>query len=258
MGFFSFASAQDNSEVHPKTSQSKPKGCKLIFGWDIVKPYQYIGASGEVEGFQIELIKSIVKEFNCQVEFRQLVWHELIEKIRNGEIHFMADTTVTEERAQFGYFSDSYRQETFSMYVRKEMYELYHDMSLQQMLESGFRLGMTSGYIYNDEIEMLRKDQRYSTNFIYVDSNIENYRAMVENKIDGFMEDSLIAGYELRNLKMGNYAVALPKEVFRADISFMFSKKSVPKDIVEAFNSALSQVKQTEAFQQPWLIGINN
>ncbi len=254
----SFVSAQDRASEGFSNDKKTIDNCRLVFGWDVVKPYQYLNASGEPEGFQIELIRSIVKEFNCKVEFRQLVWHRLLEQVKSGEVDFMADTTVTEERAAFGLFSDSYRQETFSMYVRKEQYQEYHDKSLQEMFDMGFRLGVTSGYVYSDEIEALKRDLGYQKNFIYVDSNIENYPALLASNIDGFMEDSLIAGYELRNLRMSNDVVALPNEVFRSDVSFMFSKKSVSPEIVEEFNQVLAKAKLSKAFQQSWLIGINN
>lgn len=254
----SSVSAQDRTSESISNDKKTIDNCRLVFGWDVVKPYQYLNASGEPEGFQIELIRSIVKEFNCKVEFRQLVWHRLLEQVKSGEVDFMADTTVTEERAAFGLFSDSYRQETFSMYVRKEQYQEYHDKSLQEMFDMGFRLGVTSGYVYSDEIEALKRDLGYQKNFIYVDSNIENYPALLASNIDGFMEDSLIAGYELRNLRMSNDVVALPNEVFRSDVSFMFSKKSVSPEIVEEFNQVLAKAKLSKAFQQSWLIGINN
>jgi polar amino acid transport system substrate-binding protein len=258
VGFFTLVSAQNRSIEQVQVTKKTMNDCQLVFGWDIVKPYQYLNELGEAEGFQIELIKSIVKEFECKVEFRQLVWYKLLEQIKSGEVDFMADTTITQERSLFGYFSDSYRQETFSMYVRRNQYDLYRDKSLQEMFEMGFRLGATTGYVYNDEIESLKKDQRYLANFIYVDSNIKNYPALLDSRIDGFMEDSLIAGYELRKQRMSNDVVALPNEIFRSNISFMFSKKSVSPEVVEAFNLVLAKTKKTEAFQKSWLIGINN
>ena len=251
-------SAQNKLAELTTFNKKKLDDCQLVFGWDVVKPYQYLNADGQAEGFQIDLIKAIIKDFDCKVELRQLVWHELLEQLRQGEVDFMADITITEERAEFGYFSDSYRQETFSMYVRKQQYDLYHDKSMQQMFDLGFRLGVTRGYIYNDEIETLKKQKKYRKNFVFVDSNIENYPALLQDEIDGFMEDSLIAGYELRTLNMSNDVVAMPNEVFRANISFMFSKKSVSPEIVEAFNQVLNKAKTTEAFQQSWLIGITN
>jgi polar amino acid transport system substrate-binding protein len=257
-----FLSFTFNTQAFEPFSAKKLKklgtNCQLVFGWDVVKPYQFLNAAGEAEGLQIDLINAILTELDCAVEFKHYVWDELVEGIKNGEVDFMADATITSERQKFSYFSDSYRQETFSMYVRRNQFEEYQFKAIEEMMDAGFRLGVTSGYVYSDEIERLRSQAKHHQNFIYSDSNLENYRLILENKIDGFMEDSLIAGYELRKSRRAKRIVALPAEVFRADVSFMFSKQSVSPELVETFNHVLARTKQTNAYKQAWLIGIVN
>jgi len=234
------------------TNKLSTSDCEITFGWDVVKPYQYWN-NGKVVGFQIELVQAITDEMGCKLVLENGVWHELLSKVESGDIDFIADMTITEERMKFGLFSETYRLESYTLYVRAEDFEKYRNLSFEAMLAKGFRLGLTKGFIYNQEIETARINKAYNSQFRLMDNNAENYERLVSKEIDGFLEDSMVAGYTLREKEIGNLVKGMPIEFYTGDISFLFSKKTVSPDLVNRFNHAMEKVKKSPLYEKAWI-----
>ncbi|WP_196138170.1 ABC transporter substrate-binding protein [Aliikangiella sp. G2MR2-5] len=230
--------------------------CELVFGWDVVKPYQYWGEDGKVTGLQIDLVKAIVSKSGCRIKFRNGTWHTLLGDLKQGNIDFMADMTVSDERKEYGIFSDAYRRESYTLYVRKSDYLKYIEMDLETMLEGGFRIGLTRGYLYNNKIEELKIQPRFKSQFSYVDSNFKNYEKLLNDKVDGFLEDSMVAGFTLRDRKVQELVKGMPFEFYTGEISFLFSKKNVSLEYVKRFNEAMEKVKKTDEYEKAWIRGL--
>ena len=238
--------------------KEKSKECQLTFGWDLVKPYQYLDKNNKVAGFQIELVEAIMKELGCEINYVNDEWNQLVEKLKVGEIDFMADMTVTEERKKYGTFSEGYRLESYTLYVRKADYNKYRAMSFTNMLRQGFKLGLTKGYVYNQMLENRRHSEEYAGQFSYVGNNSENYERLVAGEIDGFLEDSMVAGYTLRLKNIHSLVKGMPLEFYTGEISFLFSNKTVDLETIKKFNHAMETVKQSDEYKKTWLRELRN
>lgn len=257
----SIASADVNFLLNEPASayneEIQSENCQLTLGWDLVKPYQYYDNSKQVVGFQIELVRAIMNELGCELILYQGQWHTLIDKLKKGEIDFIADMTITENRKTWGFFSEAYRKEYYILYVRKNKINEYEKKSVSELINDGFRLGLTDGFLYSDEIESLKKSDKTKALFKISDSNHQNYQLLADGEIDGLLEDSLVAGYTLREMDIGYLVESLALEVHTGDISYMFSKKSVSQSQVKAFNQALRKVKLTDEYKKFWISAIN-
>ncbi|MCJ8273851.1 MAG: transporter substrate-binding domain-containing protein, partial [Psychrosphaera sp.] len=109
------------SEV-AKTSPAKaqPRTCKFTMGFDIWEPYQFIGFGRKVQGLDIELINLAAEQLNCDVEYKQESWGNLLSLLKAGEIDFVLGASITEERKAFAHFSEAYRSEEFQLYIRAD------------------------------------------------------------------------------------------------------------------------------------------
>ena len=192
-------------------------------------------------------------ELGCELSLYKNDWNALLDKLNKGEIDFMADMTITNERRLIGYFSDPYRNETFSLYVRKSERHKYEQNSIEELVKKGFRLGLTNGFIYGKDIESLKNHPDYKSLLTVSDRNYQNYNLLLQDRIDGLLEDSLVAGYTLRDMQVSHLIEGIPSEVHGGEISFMFSKKTVSPALVKAFNQALTKVKQSDVYNKSWL-----
>ncbi len=72
-------------------------------------PFEYINNDGEVDGFDVALIRAIGEEMGYNVEFVNMEFKSLIGSIQTGGLDAsIAGMTVTEERKQSVDFTDSY------------------------------------------------------------------------------------------------------------------------------------------------------
>lgn len=73
-------------------------------------PFEWIDTvTGEVEGFDIELVREICKEIGCRAEFVVVPFDGIIAGLTSGKYDMIASTfTITPERAKQVAFSDPY------------------------------------------------------------------------------------------------------------------------------------------------------
>ena len=219
-------------------------------GWDPWEPYQYLTPDDEVRGLEIDIIKAIASEADCNISFVQKSWMKLLHGIRSGNIDMVAGASKTKTREQFAYFSDNYRDESFILYVRVGESEKYANQSLKELLTSGFKVGVTEDYIYGDMVNALQDDPVYKSNFIYVPITEVNYYNLLQNNIDGFLEDPFVAAFTIKRKGLQGQIDAHPLEIHSGNVAIMFSKKSVSSETVTAFNQALSRLKQNGEYQK--------
>lgn len=256
---FTFLLASCGEAPKPeKKVEEKPKAkpesvlnkCQLNMGWDPWEPYQYLSVENQVRGLEIDLVGAIAKEAGCDLKFVQKNWMNLLNGIRNGSIDLLGGATKTVAREQFAYFSDSYRSESFILYVRAGESDRFSGKSLKELLAEGFKLGVTQDYIYGDQVSKLQDDPALGANFVSVPTTEVNYYNLTQSNIDGFLEDPFVAAYTIRRKGLQDEIQAHPLEIHSGDVAIMFSKKSVSEDTVKAFNAALVKLKQNGQYQE--------
>ena len=233
----------------PKPSIVAAK-CRLNMGWDPWEPYQYLTPDDKVQGLEIELVGAMAKKAGCELNFVQKNWMNLLNGIRNGSIDMLGGASKTSARESFAYFSDEYRSESFILYVRKGEAGKYANQSLKQLLDSDFRIGVTHDYIYGEQVSQFQDSDEYRDKFVSVPTTEVNYYNLVQNQIDGFLEDPFVAAYTIKRKGLQEDIEAHPLEVHSGSVAIMFSKKSVTQETVEAFNKALAKLKQTGEYQK--------
>jgi len=239
----------DVKTVAPEVAATAP-ACTLKMGWDPWEPYQYLTPEGEVRGLEVDLLSALAREAGCDVTYVQDNWVNLLAGIRDGSVDMLGGATKTEARDKFAWFSDSYRYESFLLFVRAGESEKYADKSLQELLDQDFRLGVTEDYLYGDMVNGLHDDAKYSAQFVSVPITEVNYYNLTQDNIDGFLEDPFVAAFTIRRKGLQGQIEALPLEIHSTDVSIMFSKKSVSEDTVQAFNRALAKLKENGEYDE--------
>ncbi len=233
----------------PQTSLLSPK-CQLNMGWDPWEPYQYLTPEDQVKGLEIDLISAIAEEAGCSIKFVQKNWMSLLNDIRAGKIDLLGGASKTTARKTFAMFSDEYRHESFVLYVRAGESEKYAGKTLQALLDENFKLGVTQDYIYGEQVSELQDNENYASRFVSVPTTEVNYYNLLQNQIDGFLEDPFVAAYTIKRKGLQGEIEPHTIEVHSGDVSIMFSKKSVKPETVEAFNQALAKLKETGKYQE--------
>src|SRR5690625_7408413 len=61
------------------------------------------------------------------------------------------------------------------------------------LLSNGFRLGLTSGYVYGDKIDTVLDNAEYQEQIVDVPVGELNFVNLMDFRIDGFLEDPFVA-----------------------------------------------------------------
>lgn len=226
-----------------------PPQCSLTMGFDAWEPYQYVTVGNTVTGLDVELVKAVAAEMQCELDIVQGSWVELLGLLRDGKIDFVLGASITEDRQAFAYFSEPYRQEQFSLFVRADNV----DMPVSTILEfinAGHKLGIVNEYYYGDEIAELYASAEFQPQFVGAIISEMNMARLLDEEIDGLLEDSFVAASILRRKGLDQLIKPHQITLGNNDVYVMFSKASVEEDVVAEFNRGLATIRQNGLYQQ--------
>lgn len=233
--------ASDSSQTSDAETAS-PSTCQLTMGWDPWEPYHYRTPIGETAGLDVELISAAAEAADCELDFHQADFVDLLRMLREGEVDILPGGTPTEEREAFARFSTPYREESFRLWIRATEQDRYADWELADLLEDGRRVGLTEGFIYGDEAEALLAQPEYENQITSSRIGDLNLLRLIDHDIDAVIEDSFVATSIQRRLGLEGEVVALEEPVSSGSVHLMFSRESVEPEIAERFDEGLKTV----------------
>lgn len=222
--------------------------CKLTLGYDSWEPYQYLDIGNKVRGLDIDLLLMVAKRMPCKVEYAQGAWIDLLAQLKKGEIDILLGASKTEKRKQFAMFSEPYRTEQFSLYVRKDDEAAQQLSSFGDFITKGKKFGVVDDYFYGDELSGLRDNDKNSQ-FVSAIIGEMNIARLLDDNIDAFFEDSIVGASMIRRKGLSSFIVPHNLSITTGDVYVMFSRKSVTPDTVEKFNYGLKDVIKSGEYE---------
>ena len=245
-------------EVNTAHSSSLPisvsgeSKCRLTVGWGDWPPYQYLSSNSEPQGIQIKLLKQIANEANCELTFKLQTFTQNQQSIKEGSIDVTLDTTITESRKAFAYFSQPYRNEVMALYVRPKFMSECKINPLSIMIKNGFRMGVTKDNLYGTAISEIQRTPDLDKRLVYRDKNSQHFELFKNDLIDGLIEDPAVMAYKMRNdIRIGDLT-ACKIAVSSSPVSLMFSKRTITRSILNRIDEAIAKVKQTSDYKKDW------
>lgn len=227
---------------------SQQNNCKLTLGYDSWEPYQYLDVGNKVKGLDIDLLLMVTKRMPCKVEYVQGAWIDLLAQLKKGEVDILLGASKTEKRKQFARFSEPYRTEQFSLYVRKGDKDSHGMNSFNDFIKNGKKLGVVDDYFYGDELSNLR-DKDQSNQFVGAIIGEMNIARLLDENIDAFFEDNIVGASMIRRKGLSSLIVPHGLSITTGDVYVMFSKNSVSPETITSFNQSLSEVIKSGEYE---------
>ncbi|MGQ8364375.1 substrate-binding periplasmic protein [Glaciecola sp. 1036] len=244
----SIVSSETTSSSQDEATSSNKQTCSLTIGFDVWAPYQYVDVNDRVSGLDIELISEVTDYMGCTVDFRQGTWVSLLEDLRNGEVDMLLGASKTESRESFAFFSEPYRTEEFSLYIRKDDAKRAKYEDIASFIANGSKIGVVSSYYYGDKISSMLDDESIQEQFVFGIMGELNVARLLDMDIDAFLEDNFVGASMIRRKALGDYIVPHGFTVNTGNIYVMFSKGSVEPELVSQFNQVLTSLKAGEEY----------
>ncbi len=238
----------DNTVVTLPAAPASPS-CEMTLGMDAWEPYQYMTVGHSPTGLDVELVKAVAETMNCQLNVVQGSWLELLTLLKEGEVDFVLGASKTADREEFAYFSESYRQERFQLYVRNDDAGLPFT-DLNAFISAGHKVGIVNEYYYGDEVAALYADASLREKFVGAIISELNMARLLDEEIDGLLEDSFVGASILRRKGLDKYIRPHAISLGSSDVFVMFSKASVNEEQVQQFNQALQQLRDNGAYNR--------
>lgn len=200
------------------------------------KPFEYKNESGEMVGFDIDLMKAIAEEAGFNVEFESMEFDGLIAGMQSGRYPIaIAGISITEEREETIDFSDAYYDSGLILMVPKGS-----DIKSIDDVD-GKKIGTKQGTTSQD----------YLVN--YTDAEVEAYPEIINAYMDvqsGRLDAAL---YDLPNVlyyikENGNGELETAGEVFEGQPYGIAFKKG--SDLVDDVNEALATLKENGTYNE--------
>ena len=219
----------------------------LAGGWYLWDPYQFVkmrDGDQVLTGLDVEMTQAIAHAAGFVVDYTARPWKQHIMQLHTGQADIASGATLSRERAEFAYFSRPYRQETNVLYLPRGQAGRYRFTTVDGMLkifnESGFRLGVISGYAFADPaVNAYVADPAHAEKIVLADNDYQNFRNLIEGRIDGFLADRLVAATTAWRGGWRDLVEEHPL-LITTDIRFMFSKKTVLPATVRLFDEAIA------------------
>jgi polar amino acid transport system substrate-binding protein len=230
-------------------NQIPDKHCQFVLGFDAWEPYQYVDVGDRIAGLDIELVAAVVEEMGCKLTYQQGTWVDLLMALKQGEVDILLGASKTEAREEFALFSDAYRMEEFSLYIRNGDDVRAGYKTLSEFIQNGSKIGIVGDYFYGPDVSMLLDNAETSKYFVNAIMGELNVARLMDEDIDGYFEDSFVGASLLRRKALSNYIVAHDITIQTGNAYVMFSQMTVTPELLSDFNTQLAKVKSNKIYQ---------
>lgn len=238
------AAAQTAAPAAPVEAAIKPTpACTLKLGFEAWEPYQFTSFENKPAGLDIELMQAIAAQMGCEIAAQQGTWTELIEALKAGNVDLLLGASITPARQEYAFFSDPYRQEQFVLFVRSADAAGYPQSTLAEFVGSGKKVGIISEYYYGADFADLYNQETVKPQFVEASLSELNLARLLDEDIDGMLEDSFVGHAMLRRKGLDKQIGAHSISMGNTDVFVMFSKATIKPEQVSAFNQALAAIK---------------
>lgn len=225
-------------------ARAAENGCLLRVAWEPYDPYTFVNSDGILTGADIEVIRAVAEEIGCALAFRSMPWNRILLEIEKGAVDVSSSTSWTAEREKWAWFSAPYRRPEVALFVRKGETHNHRLSSLADIPRTGFRLGVIEGYFLGEQVARHMADPAFAA---FVEGAADygiNLTKLLHGRIDGFLVDDInVLRAEAQAMGVLDSVERYPIQIEAVNLHYMFSRASVSREVVEAFDQALARMK---------------
>jgi polar amino acid transport system substrate-binding protein len=200
----------------------------------------YTSSEMQHNGYINHIIQDAFLEVGVEVEFVTLSWDEALEASLSGEYDAVSYGNFVRSREDEFFHSKPITAENLVFYVN----ESSGPKTWRELSDfASFTMGVTKGYLYNDELSRYIKNQ---DNVETKDNDMANLQGLIEGDIDIFPIDELTGWYLLqREFSAQERESVMPIQPY---LSTVTTHLLIPKDksnsqlVLELFNRGLEEL----------------
>ena len=226
------------------------QGCSKTVRWYDDEPYSFRQADGKVGGFDIDLMREILRRTGCTAVFVEMPWARALVELEAGRLDILSGTFRSKQREAFAHFSIPSLQSQNVLYMGPKARAQYRLTTLDDIVGTAFRLGVQIGVSYGDKFDTLKANPMFKVNQVPVTLRRKAWKMMELGRIDGMIADEASATLELQQLGLADMVKPSGIVVSTTMSMVAFSKRTVSTQFVASFNRALQSMYEDGEYRK--------
>ncbi len=224
--------------------------CRITAGWEPYEPYQFKKRRDNFTGLDLDILKAAFNEAGCKIEFVEMPWKRMLLSVEDGNINVVMGASRLPEREKYAVFSQPYRDESFSIFMRKNGKHTYKIQRLEDLIRYNIKLGIVRGYFYGKKFDEAMTNPGFKELVEEAKDDETNIKKLEGERVDALLIDPYVGIARMKKTGFLNKIYKTPLTLTTEPIHAMFSKKSVSAETVKSFNEGLNKIKKNGKMNQ--------
>lgn len=220
------------------------QACSLNLGWQPWGYYFYEEKDGTVAGLEVDILGEALKRAGCEMTLSNVLWKRLLKSSRNGAFDLVYSAAFRPDRAEWGHYSTSYREESTRVYVRRS--HPLPDVKRLDDLAAYSIAGLNEMYYANPVDDFVAK---HGDHMEFGFDSTRLVKLLASGRVDAVFGDHRALPHAARQLGLSEI-IEHPLTLPTVPVHAVFSRATVNRDIVDRFDAALASMRADGTLQQ--------
>jgi len=212
--------------------------CVKSVRWYSDTPYAFRGADGQVQGLNVEIARTALKQLGCEANLVEMPWARALIELEQGRLDILPGALRKPERDVYAFFSRPTNRSPNVLFMGKAAAGKYPVRQLSDLLGTDFRLGAQIDVSYGPSYDALLKNPEFRSHLSPLTSRLGAWKMIERDRIDGLIADEVSGLLELQQLGLSDVIAKTRVVVSVEPAMFAFSNKTNSVEFVNAFNAA--------------------
>jgi two-component system, cell cycle sensor histidine kinase and response regulator CckA len=211
-------------------------------------PYEYLDASGDPQGFDVELLRSAAQATGLDIRFQPGPWDRIRGDLEARRIDMLAGMLRSKERERYADFSSPCLVVLYGIFVRTDTSDIRTLEALR-----GRRILVENG----SQMHEFLKSQGFAKEIMPVESEPAALKALASGTGDAALVPLLTGAMQMRDSKLTNVR-RVGDSIYSRELCFSVAKGN--QDLLERLNTGLAILNQTGEYSriyQKWFGGLD-
>ena len=206
-------------------------------------PYLTLLADGRPGGVNADVAREALRRMGCRAEFRTLPFPRSLRDLQEGKLDIVPNLFRRPEREAYALFSRTGNQVPNRLFIRASDRGRWDIKTLQDLPRLGVRLGVQTGSLVSPDFPQAMEEAKFSALVSPARTQESLWRMLLAGHVDAVILDEQNARWELKHLGFDASIVGTDFLAATAPAYFAFSRASVTAEQVQAFDSAVDQMR---------------
>lgn len=207
-------------------------------GFNDWAPYSWIDPTGKAVGLDVDMLTLVAKNLGCKLTFIKMPAKRAHYMLKAGSLDMMMGASYTQDREQYAYFTDSYRNEEVRLFTKQDKLSHIKIEKWQDIFSKKLKL-LVPVYGWYGEDYLQSKAELMRQGLLIISPNVaQSVRMLAYERGDILIGDSISLPYTA-NLFEGVVLTPFPLIVDSNKIHFMLSKQANNSGLLEEINRAI-------------------